>query len=83
MLNNDLLLSIGNTGVTLTGYVSYAEEQTLTETEQLQALSNLGIIEALTELITEYGGTVSASLSAESLSAGNTDSDDPWAELEA
>lgn len=32
--------------------------QTLTEDQQTQALENMGVISALEELITEYGGTV-------------------------
>lgn len=54
--------------------------QTLSETVQTQVLTNLGVIDALEELITEYGGTVptdSGTQSVQTLSA-NTD---PWSEF--
>lgn len=52
--------------------------QTLDSTKQEQALTNLGVIDALEELITEYGGTVPTNAnSVQTLSA----SDDPWADL--
>ena len=51
--------------------------QTLSETVQTQVLTNLGVIAALQELITEYGGTVPNSNSVQTLSA-NTD---PWSEF--
>lgn len=52
--------------------------QTLSETVQTQVLTNLGVIAALEELITEYGGTVPNSNSVQTLSA---DADDPWADF--
>ena len=50
--------------------------QTLSETVQTQVLTNLGVIAALEELITEYGGTVPQSVSEQSVEV------DPWTELE-
>lgn len=52
--------------------------QTLSETIQTQVLTNLGVIDALEELITEYGGTVPASVNTASVQNAGTD---PWAEL--
>ena len=54
--------------------------QTLSETVQTQVLTNLGVIDALEDLITEYGGTVptdSGTQSVQTLSAN----DDPWSEF--
>lgn len=53
--------------------------QTLSETQQTQALTNLGVIDALEDLITENGGTVPTSLSENTVSAQSADN--PWAEL--
>lgn len=57
--------------------------QTLSDDQQTQALTNLGVIDALEELITEYGGTVPTSLSeTNAVSTQSTDTGtDPWAEL--
>lgn len=55
--------------------------QTLDSTKQEQALTNLGVIAALKELITEYGGTVPQSLSTQSVSEQSVEVD-PWTELE-
>ena len=52
--------------------------QTLSETIQTQVLTNLGVFDALEELITEYGGTVPASVNTASTQSTGTD---PWAEL--
>ena len=54
--------------------------QTLSETVQTQVLTNLGVISAIEELITEYGGTVPTSLSSQSattMAAGS----DPWGDF--
>lgn len=54
--------------------------QSLSETVQTQVLTNLGVISALEELITEYGGTVPTSLSTQSattMAAGS----DPWGDF--
>lgn len=56
--------------------------QTLTETQQTQALENLGMIDALEELITENGGTVPTSLSTNSVQTMSAEPGDPWADLE-
>ena len=56
--------------------------QTLTETQQTQALENLGMIDALEELITENGGTVPTSLSTNSVQKMSAAPVDPWADLE-
>lgn len=58
-------------------YLSFTA-QTLNEAQQTQALENLGVIDALGDLITEYGGTVPNSLSVLNKSVN---SDDPWADL--
>lgn len=50
--------------------------QTLSETQQIQALKNLGVIDALEKLITEYGGTVPTSLSTNSIQAMNVEPED-------
>ena len=54
--------------------------QTLGESVQTQVLTNLGVIDALEDLITEYGGTVPTSLS-ETNSASAQSADNPWADL--
>ena len=54
--------------------------QTLGESVQTQVLTNLGVIDALEDLITENGGTVPASLS-ETNAASAQSADDPWADL--
>lgn len=54
--------------------------QSLSETVQTQVLTNLGVISAIEELITEYGGTVPTSLSSQSattMAAGS----DPWGDF--
>lgn len=55
--------------------------QTLSETQQTQALENLGVIDALEELITENGGTVPTSLSTNSVQTMSEAPADPWADL--
>ena len=67
--------------VTLTDVVP-TSEQTLTDAQQLQALKNLGVIDALEELITENGGTVPTSLSTNSVQTMSAAPVDPWADLE-
>lgn len=54
--------------------------QTLEESVQTQVLTNLGVIDALEDLITEYGGTVPTSLS-ETNAVSAQSASDPWAEL--
>lgn len=54
--------------------------QTLGESVQTQVLTNLGVIDALEDLITEYGGTVPTSLS-ETNAARVQSASDPWSEL--
>lgn len=54
--------------------------QTLAEASQNTVLTNLGVFEALKDLITENGGTVPQNLSIQTLSV-EKDSTDPWAEL--
>lgn len=54
--------------------------QTLSEAIQTQVLTNLGVIDALEELITEYGGTVPTSLS-DTNTASAQSAGDPWADL--
>lgn len=66
--------------VTLTDVVP-TSEQTLTEKQQTQALTNLGVIDALEDLITENGGTVPASLSETNAASTQSTSTDPWADL--
>lgn len=56
--------------------------QTLNETQQTQALENLGVIDAISELITENGGTVPTSLSTNSVQTMSAAPVDPWADLE-
>lgn len=55
--------------------------QTLSETLQTQVLTNLGVIQALEELITENGGTVPTSLTENSVQTMSAQSD-PWAEYD-
>lgn len=50
-------------------------EQTLDETKQTQALTNLGVITAIEELTAEYTGTNANALSVQS-------ADDPWSEYD-
>lgn len=69
--------TVGATGTILTGFISYAQAQTLTEDQQTQALTNQGVIQAITELITENGGTVPTSVESEI----ESQSSDPWADL--
>ena len=54
--------------------------QTLGESVQTQVLTNLGVIDALEDLITENGGTVPTSLSENSVQTMSGD-EDPWADL--
>lgn len=54
--------------------------QTLGESVQTQVLTNLGVIDALEDLITEYGGTVPTSLSDTNTVSAQSASD-PWAGL--
>ena len=56
--------------------------QTLGESVQTQVLTNLGVIDALEDLITENGGTVPTSLSENSVQIMSKDEADPWADLE-
>ena len=55
--------------------------QTLNEPQQTQALENLGVIDAISELITENGGTVPTSLSKNSVQTMSAEPEDPWADL--
>ena len=55
--------------------------QTLGESVQTQVLTNLGVIDALKELITENGGTVPTSLSENSVQTMSAEPEDPWADL--
>ena len=75
--------TVGATGSILTGFISYAQAQTLTEDQQTQSLKNQGVIQAITELIQENGGTVPTDLT-ESGSTEETEtlSTDPWAAYE-
>lgn len=74
--------TVGATGTILTGFISYAQAQTLTEEQQTQSLTNQGVIQAITELITENGGTVPTSLSENSIQTMSEDEADPWADYE-
>lgn len=56
--------------------------QTLGESVQTQVLTNLGVIDALEELITENGGTVPTSLSENSVQTMSAAPVDPWGDLE-
>ena len=56
--------------------------QTLTETQQTQALENLGMIDALEELITENGGTVPTDTNTVQTTSAQVTAADPWADLE-
>lgn len=55
--------------------------QTLGESVQTQVLTNLGVIDALEDLITENGGTVPASLSETNAASTQSTGTDPWADL--
>lgn len=69
-------------GAVKTTEVVLTSEQNLDENTQTQVLDNLGVIQALTELIQENGGTVPTSLSANSVQTmGAAQSADPWSDL--
>lgn len=80
---SDGVATLSATGATLTGFISYAKSQNLTPEQQTQSLQNQGVIQALTELIEENGGTVPTD-STESGSTEETEtlSADPWADYE-
>lgn len=67
--------------VTLTDVVP-TSEQTLTDAQQLQALENLGVIDALEELITENGGTVPTETNTVQTTSAQSAAADPWAEYD-
>lgn len=67
---------------TLDANVVKTTAQTLDEPKQTQVLENLGVIQALEELITENGGTVPTSLSENSVQTMSAQSADPWAEYD-
>ena len=52
--------------------------QSLNDTQKNNVCENIGLNQAIRELIQEYGGTVPNSLSVLS---ENMNSDDPWADL--
>lgn len=85
--NSDVQTGTNNTKAlsplkAFTNFVSL-NAQTLSETIQTQVLTNLGVIDALEELITENGGTVPTSLSENSIQTMSTEGNsDPWADLE-
>lgn len=54
------------------------EGPTLQQTEIDNALTSLGVYDALEDLITEYGGTVPTSINTASVQSANTD---PWEDL--
>ena len=56
--------------------------QTLTEDQQTQSLKNQGVIQAITELITENGGTVPTNTNSIQTMSAQSASEDPWADLE-
>lgn len=56
--------------------------QTLSADQQTQALTNLGVIQAIEELIVEYGGTVPQNLSLQTMSLSDAPSTDPWSEYD-
>lgn len=62
--------------------VLLTKAQTLTASIQEQVLTNLGVIDALEDLITENGGTVPTSLSTNSVQTMSAAPVDPWADLE-
>ena len=66
---------------TLDANVVKTTAQTLDEPKQTQVLENLGVIQALEELITENGGTVPTSWSENSVQTMSTQSADPWSDL--
>ena len=74
--------SLGDTGAILTGFISYAQEQTLTEDQQTQSLTNQGVIQAITELIQENGGTVPTSTQTASVQSLSAEETNPWAEYD-
>ena len=55
--------------------------QTLGEPVQTQVLTNIGLIDALKELITENGGTVPTSLSENSIQTMGAEPKDPLTDL--
>ena len=73
-------------GTTAGGHPLAFQSELLTEGPTLQqtaidnALTSLGVYDALEDLITEYGGTVPASLS-ETNAVSAQSASDPWAEL--
>ena len=60
--------------------VLLTKAQTLTASIQEQVLTNLGVIDALEDLITEYGGTVPTDSGTQSVQSAQS-ADDPFAEL--
>ena len=72
-------------GTTAGGHPLAFQSELLTEGPTLQqtaidkALTSLGVYDALEELVTEYGGTVQASLSENTVSAQSADN--PWSDL--
>lgn len=66
--------------VTLTDVVP-TSEQTLTDAQQLQALKNLGVIDALEELTIENGGTVPTETNTVQTTSAQSAAADPWADL--
>ena len=72
-------------GTTTGGHPLAFQSELLTEGPTLQqtaidkALTSLGVYAALEELVTEYGGTVQASLSENTVSSQSADN--PWADL--
>lgn len=67
---------------TLDANVVKTTAQTLDEPKQTQVLDNLGVIQALNELIQENGGTVPTSLSENSVQTMSAQSADPWSEYD-
>ena len=73
-------------GTTTGGHPLAFQSELLTEGPTLQqtaidkALTSLGVYNAIEELVTEYGGTVQASLS-DTNTASTQNADDPWADL--
>lgn len=67
--------------VTLTDVVP-TSEQTLTDAQQLQALKNLGVIQAITELIQDNGGTVPTDTNSVSTASVQSESTDEFAEYD-
>lgn len=56
--------------------------QELDENTQTQVLENLGVIDAITELIQESGGTVPTDTNSVQTTSAQSASADPWADLE-